>query len=108
MYIPTQQVAQWGPHGPMGPDWVARSGLAPWNSAAGTGFELLLPLIWLLLLGVLLVGAVYLLGTRGDAPDADRATTLLRERYARSEITDEEFETRSARLGDRGDSRSSS
>lgn len=112
MHIPSPSFAQWGPHhgphGPMGPDWVARSGLAPWDSAAGTGFELLLPLIWALLLGILLVGIIYLLGTRRTATREDQATSLLRERYARGEITDDEFENRTARLSERGGGRASS
>lgn len=114
MYIPSQHFAQWGPHGPhgphgpMGPDWVARSGLAPWSNAGATGFELLLPLIWALLLGVVLVGMSYLLLSRAQPARSDRATTLLRERYARGELSDEEFEHRAERLGDRSDGRASS
>lgn len=112
MHIPLQSFAQWGPHHgphePMGPDWIVRSGLAPWNSAAGTGLEILLPLIWALLLGVLLVGVVYLLSTRRTGSRTDQATALLRERYARGEISDDEFENRTARLGEHGDGRASS
>ena len=84
MHIPSQSLAQWGPHhGPMGPDWVARSGLAPWSTAAGTGFELLLPLIWALLLVILLAGLVYLFRTRGEAAHSEQVTTFQRERDLR-------------------------
>lgn len=64
------------------------------------------PLVWILILGVLVVGAVYLV-TRwlpahergeGDPDDPDRAMAVLRERYARGEVTDEEFEERRKRL----------
>jgi putative membrane protein len=92
----------------MGPDWVARNGLAPWSSAGSAGFEFLMPLIWLVLLGVLLVGVVYLLGTGRSGTDSGRAEMVLRERYARGEITDEEFEHRTARLSDGGNRRASS
>lgn len=84
MHIPSQSFAQWGPHhGPMGPDWVARRGLAPWDAAAGTGFELLLPLIWALLLGVLLVGIVYLSRTWVERANSGQVAVFQRERDAR-------------------------
>mgnify|MGYP002761577921 CR=1 FL=1 len=107
MNIPFQSFAQWGPHhgphGPMGPDWVARSGLAPWSRAGAEGFALLLPILSILLLAVLVIGAIYLLGTMSNQREPDHAQKLLRERYARGEITDEEFETRTTRLTDSGD-----
>ena len=87
MHIPLHRSAQWGPHhgphGPMGPDWVARNGLEPWSSTAGTGFELLVPIIWAILLLVVLVGLVYLLGTRKRGSTSDRTTTSMRDRGVR-------------------------
>lgn len=97
-------VLQWGPHrgphGPMGPHGGAGSGMAQWGGAGGVGVALW-PLL-LLLLGLLLlagvVAAVYLLRRSVSTADSDQAMDLLRERYARGEVTDEEFETRAERL----------
>jgi putative membrane protein len=80
----------------------------PWSGAGvGFGYGLVWPLLGLLLLAVVVVGAVYLFGAEaaGTGTGSDRATELLRERYARGDLTDEEFERRAARLaGDAGES----
>jgi putative membrane protein len=71
-----------------------------WSVGAGGG--LFLGLVTLLLLVVLVAGAVYLLSTARRDADADTdALTVLRRRYARGEIDDEEFERRQTRLDGR-------
>ncbi len=83
----------------MGPTGGAGAGM-PWGAGTwgmGAGGGLLLALLTLLLLVVFVVGAVYLLSivrreTTGDT-DSD-ALAVLRRRYARGEIDDEEFERR--------------
>ncbi|WP_380680112.1 SHOCT domain-containing protein [Salinigranum sp. GCM10025319] len=88
-----------GPHAPMGPGGGAGMGGAmPWGTA-GTGFGLVWPLLLLGLVVAAFVVGVYLL-RRLDAEgtvDSD-ALTVLRGRYARGEIDDEEFQRRRARL----------
>ena len=85
----------------MGPTGGAGAGM-PWGAGAwGMGGGLLTGLVALLLLVVLVVGAVYLLSTarRGAETDGDTdALAVLKRRYARGEIDDEEFERRRGRL----------
>jgi len=58
--------------------------------------------LWMGLLLLIPVALLYTIVNRqGDDPD-DRPLSVLRERYARGEVSDEEFETRRARL-DRSD-----
>ena len=88
-----------GPHAPMGPGGGAGMGGAmPWGTA-GAGFGLVWPLVLLGLVVAAFVAGVYLL-RRLDADrtaDSD-ALTVLRGRYARGEIDDEEFQRRRTRL----------
>lgn len=58
-------------------------------------------LLWPLLLIGLLLALVYGVGQRDEA--TDRALTELRARYARGELSDDEFESRRATLGRTGD-----
>jgi putative membrane protein len=89
-----------GPHAPMGPGGGAGMGGAmPWGTAGAGGFGLVWPLVLLGLAVAVLVAGVYLLRRL----DADRtaesdALTVLRGRYARGEIDDEEFQRRRTRL----------
>lgn len=70
----------------------------PWcNGMMGPGM-LLWGLIWLLFLILLVVGGVWIIqqGIRrrdsGERESSDRAVQILRDRYARGEISKEEFE----------------
>jgi putative membrane protein len=58
-------------------------------------------LLWPLLLIGLLLALVYGVGQRDEG--TDRAVTELRARYARGELSDDEFESRRATLGRTGD-----
>lgn len=67
--------------------------MAPW-----------LAILWLLLqlgfLALVILGVIWLIRTLRDQPDKgeDSALTILRERYARGEIDEEEFKTRKHEL----------
>jgi putative membrane protein len=81
--------------------------MAPWSGAGGAGVGgVVLPApLGLLLVVALLVAVPYLSRSGLEPAGPDRATELLRERYARGEIGDEEFERRTGRLsGDAGGS----
>jgi putative membrane protein len=64
------------------------------------GFGFLWMLLWTLVLIGIPVGLVYLLFIRHESVDrtTDDALDLLRRRYARGEIDEEEFDARRARL----------
>lgn len=74
------------------------------SGMAGTGMwgvGFLWPLLWLLVIAIVVVGAVYLFrerATTGGDERTDRAIELLREQYARGDISDEEYENRVERL----------
>ncbi|AUV83411.1 hypothetical protein C2R22_18635 [Salinigranum rubrum] len=94
-----------GPHAPMGPTGGAGAGAGagmPWGAGAwGMGGGLFAGLVALLLLAILVVGAVYLLSTARRETESDGDTdalAVLKRRYARGEIDDEEFERRRGRL----------
>lgn len=93
-------VLQWGPHhgpsGPMGPHWGAEMG--PWSTAGGTVLGLVWPLFGLLLVAALVALAAAVVMKLGVDGDGDNADAILRERYARGEVTDDEFDKRAARL----------
>lgn len=84
------------PSGTADGGWMGGWG-SGWGMFGGWGF------LWLLLLIGLVAFGVYLAGTAGTDRDStreqpDRALAELRERYARGEIDDEEFEERRQRL----------
>ena len=62
-----------------------------WSGAGAIGVLLLLLLFWVLVVVGFVVGLRWLLG-KGRPPRSDSALTILRERYARGEINQEEFE----------------
>ncbi|CCQ96289.1 conserved hypothetical protein [[Clostridium] ultunense Esp] len=77
-------------------------GMHGWYGGFGMGWGWIL---WLILIGV----GIYLLITatrrnpyppapRNENPGEDQALSILRERYARGEITDEEFERMKEKL----------
>lgn len=76
------------------PCWGGGNGMG--SGMWGSGF--LWPLLALLVVAAIAVGAAYLFASRSTGNDADRATELLREQYARGEISDEEFEERASKL----------
>lgn len=77
-----------------------RLGRGSWNGGGwGWGFGFLWPLFWLLVLAASIGVVVYLLTRHNDdSTNADQALVVLRQRYARGEIEDEEFEERTSRL----------
>ncbi len=72
----------WGMH----PMW------GPWG-VWGIGMMLGMFVFWALVIAGLVLGIRWLVTERREAPP-DRALALLRERYARGEISKEEFESR--------------
>lgn len=76
-----------------------RPGSGAWEGGAwGWGVGFLWPLFWLLVLAALIGFIVYLLTRQTSSSNTDQALNVLRERYARGEIEDEEFEERASRL----------
>jgi len=55
-------------------------------------------LLWMGLLLAIPIYLVYALVTRGSTGPENRSLSVLRERYARGELSDEEFEQRRTRL----------
>lgn len=85
------------------PCWGGGSGMGGSGMAGGGmwGVGFLWPLLWFLLIAIIAIAALYLLWERaaaGRAESPDRAIALLREQYARGELTDEEYENRVERL----------
>ena len=63
--------------------------------AWGIGMSLMMLLFWGVVIAAIVVGIRWLLGqTRPAPPRPDTALDILRERYARGEISREEFEQR--------------
>lgn len=81
----------------MGPHWDGGMWGGAGNGMWGVGF--LWPLLWLLVIAAIVIGAVYLFRRSGDVKGSDRAMEVLRVQYARGEISEEEFDKRSTRLG---------
>ena len=62
-----------------------------------SGMMFLAGILWLVLLGLLIYGLVkWLSGKKQDADD--KAVQILKERYARGEITEQEYETMKKKL----------
>lgn len=62
-----------------------------------SGMMFLTGILWLVLLGLLIYGLVkWLSGKKQDANDT--AMQILKERYARGEITEQEYETMKKKL----------
>lgn len=82
-----------GPERPW--DWGWHPMWGPWGmwGAWGLAMMLLMVLFWGLVLVALVLGIRWL-WTQGRAPQRDTALEILRERYARGELTREEFEAR--------------
>lgn len=82
------------------PCWGGGNGMGGWGMNGGPmwGFGMFWPLLWLLVLAVIVIGVVYLFSNRTSVAESSRAMDVLRERYARGEIGEEEFDERAARL----------
>lgn len=65
----------------------------------GIGF--LWPLVWLLVISLVAIGAIYLVTRRTGSGESNQAMEILREQYARGEISDEEFDERASKLSSR-------
>jgi plastocyanin/uncharacterized membrane protein len=88
--------------GMMGHGGMGGHGGGMWGTGMGGGGWLLGGLLALLGVGG---GAAYVLARGGDSsPGSDSAMELLQERYARGEITEEEYDERRAQLEDQNDS----
>lgn len=74
--------------GMMGGGWGGMGGLGGLGLFGGGMF------LWPLLLIGLVLAVVYGVGNRGRTDQPDRVLTELRERYARGDLSDEEFEAR--------------
>ncbi len=55
-------------------------------------------LFWLLIVGAIIWGIVHFSRRQADATGDNRSLAILRERYARGEIDDDEYERRLNRL----------
>ncbi len=79
-----------------------------WEGDHWGGFGMVLgPIFMILILVAIVIGVIYLLKhfgavsvTSDAGPAADRALTILKERYARGEIDSKEFEERKKLLSD--------
>lgn len=72
---------------------MVRSGMMGW-SRFGFGWVpmLLGPLLFLVFIGLIILGLYYLFSGRGiTEPSRDRSVELLRERFAKGEISEEQF-----------------
>ena len=64
-----------------------------WHTAGdGMGWWILIGSVWMVLFWVLIIWAVVKLTTRGDAHETSSALEIARQRYARGELSREEFE----------------
>ena len=57
----------------------------------GWGFMFLGMLVPLLFIGLLIIGAYYIVTSRSSAPSSDAALRILDERYAKGEITEKQY-----------------
>lgn len=97
MFDVLQTCPYWGAGGGMGGWGMGGSGM--WGGSGMGGVGLLGPLLWLLVVAAIVAGGAYLVTrARADEAGPERATELLRERYARGEIDEAEFDERAARL----------
>jgi putative membrane protein len=81
--------------------WMGGRGFRPWDY--DVGFRLMAVLMFFGFLALLIVGVVLLWqrnGRSGPGPRSDEALATLRMRYARGEMTREEFLQANADLGD--------
>ncbi|MFB6123394.1 MAG: SHOCT domain-containing protein [Haloferacaceae archaeon] len=98
-------VFQWGPHHPQGPHWGGGGGhhwgTGGMGAGVGAGVGGLPLLLWLVVLVALLALVAYALVRGWEVPSAgneDDAVSVLRSRYARGDVDDEEFARRYERL----------
>jgi putative membrane protein len=86
--VPMIGMFMWGPM--MG--WGMMGGLGyPTGMRWGGGFMLVGALIPLAFIVLLIVGAYYLLTSRGQTAETENALRILNERYAKGDITKEQY-----------------
>ena len=97
-------ILQWGPphgpHTPMGPHSGAGGVMGPWLPAGDAAGGYTWPVLLLALAAIVVLLALFRTDTGSTERDTDRAMGVLREAYARGELTDEAFERRAARLAE--------
>jgi len=82
----------WG--GMMGPGMVGHNMMGGYGSSGygyGGGYSIIGALLPLLFIGLIIVGAYYLLSGRGPST-TDTSLNIIKERYAKGEITRKEYE----------------
>lgn len=90
--LPVMPVAQAGPY-----DWGWGPHPMMWG-AWGIGMMLMMIVFWALVIAVIVVALRWALG-QGKEPKADASLDILRQRYARGEINQDEFESKKKTLG---------
>ncbi|RKF12290.1 hypothetical protein D6850_18875 [Roseovarius spongiae] len=78
-------------------DWRAGYGHMMWNGGHGIFGGLMMVIFWAFIIGLIFL-AVRGFSTRSDTGNGQTAMDVLRERYARGEIDEDEFERRLAKL----------
>ncbi|MGJ5619077.1 SHOCT domain-containing protein [Sulfitobacter sp. MF3-043] len=68
-----------------------------WDGGYGMFGGLMMVVFWGLIIGLIVLAVRSFLG-RSDSPASQSAMDILKERYARGEIDDEEFERRKAKI----------
>jgi putative membrane protein len=94
VHLPVTAMAQ---ERPWERGWGMHPGWWMWGPA-GAVMLLMMLVFWVLVITGLVLGIRWL-ARQGQQERPDRALDILRERYARGEITKEEFETRRRDLG---------
>lgn len=78
-------------------DWSRGYGHMMWSGGHGLLGGLMMLVFWGLIIGLIVLGVRGFSG-RSDAPSNSSALDILKERYARGEIEEDEFERRKAKL----------
>jgi putative membrane protein len=102
--VPILRMFMWGPMmaGGMMGGWGAPGGYS-WSYPTGTrlGFMFVSLLIQLAFIGLLIVGAYLLLKPRVESARSEDALRFLDERYAKGEITSEQYSEMKKNLSDK-------
>ena len=76
---------------------VSGWGYGGWGMMGGFGFMWLMPILWIVILGLIIWAIVAAVGRSGESKGqgsakTDSALEILKQRYARGEINKEEYE----------------